>query len=107
MKAPRGSRLLNLRQMAYQYERLSFRTDDNSEAGQCLRVIFDNGTENNMLMHSLKRALQKDDSGRRITEATAGPLVTNKTIDGDEASGTIYVLLSESQLSVVRVFGTD
>ena len=35
-----------------------------------LRVIFDNGTENNMLRRSLQRALHKDEAGRRITEPT-------------------------------------
>ncbi|MCF6316549.1 MAG: hypothetical protein L3J30_09765, partial [Marinosulfonomonas sp.] len=33
MKAPRGSRLPNLRQMAYQPKRLWLRSDDNSGAG--------------------------------------------------------------------------
>ena len=66
-----------------------------------MRVIFDNGTESNMLMRSLQRALHKDDAGRRITEPTAGPLFANKTADGDEASGTIYVLRSKSSLPLV------
>ena len=66
-----------------------------------LRVIFDNGTESNMLMRSLQRALNKDEAGRRITEATAGPLFSDQTIDGDEASGTIYVLRSKSDQLVV------
>lgn len=62
-----------------------------------LRVIFDNGTQSEMLMRSLERALQKDEAGRRISDPSAGPLFTNETIDGDEASGTIYVLRSNSQ----------
>lgn len=33
------------------------------------RVIFDNGTESNMLMRSLERALNKDEVGRRIAGA--------------------------------------
>ena len=66
-----------------------------------LRVIFDNGTENNMLMRSLQRALHKDAAGRRITDATAGPLFAGQTTDGDEASGTIYVLRSQSNLPFV------
>lgn len=66
-----------------------------------LRVIFDNGTESNMLMRSLQRALNKDEAGRRITEPTAGPLFTDETIDGDEASGTIYVLRSKSDIPLV------
>jgi hypothetical protein len=66
-----------------------------------LRVIFDNGTESNMLMRSLQRALNKDEAGRRITEPTAGPLFTDQTIDGDEASGTIYVLRSKADHPLV------
>jgi hypothetical protein len=66
-----------------------------------LRVIFDNGTESNMLMRSLQRALNKDDAGRRVTEPSAGPLFSDQTIDGDEASGTIYVLRSKSDHPLV------
>ncbi len=66
-----------------------------------LRVIFDNGTESNMLMRSLQRSLHKDEAGRRITDPTAGPLFADQTIDGDEASGTIYVLRSKSDLPIV------
>jgi hypothetical protein len=66
-----------------------------------LRVIFDNGTESNMLMRSLQRALNKDEAGRRITEPNAGPLFSDQMIDGDEASGTIYVLRSKSEHPLV------
>lgn len=66
-----------------------------------LRVIFDNGTESNLLMRSLQRALNKDEAGRRITDPTAGPLFADHTADGDEASGTIYVLRSKSSLPIV------
>ena len=66
-----------------------------------LRVIFDNGTESNMLMRSLQRALNKDEAGRRITDPVAGPLFAGQTTDGDEASGTIYVLRSKSDLPLV------
>lgn len=67
-----------------------------------LRVIFDNGTESNMLMRSLQRALHKDDAGRRITDPSAGPLFADQTANGDEASGTIYVLRSKSELPIVK-----
>lgn len=67
-----------------------------------LRVIFDNGTESNMLLRSLQRALHKDEAGRRITDSSAGPLFTDQTADGDEASGTIYVLRSKSDLPLVK-----
>lgn len=61
-----------------------------------LRVIFDNGTENNLLMRSLQRALHKDESGRRVTDPVAGPLFADQATEDDLASGTIYVLRSKS-----------
>ncbi len=61
-----------------------------------LRVIFDNGTESNLLMRSLQKALQQDPTGRRILEPAAGPLFAHEADDGDEPSGTIYVLRSKS-----------
>lgn len=66
-----------------------------------LRVIFDNGTESNMLMRSLQRALNKDDAGRRITDPEAGPLFSGEREDDDKASGTIYVLRSKSDHPLV------
>ena len=66
-----------------------------------LRVIFDNGTQSNMLMRSLQRALNKDEAGRRITDPTAGPLFSDDAAEGDEASGTIYVLRSQSDHPMV------
>lgn len=62
-----------------------------------MRVIYDNGTESRALMRSFQRALYKEENaGRRITDPTAGPLFSDQTTDGDEASGTIYVLRSKS-----------
>lgn len=75
--------------------------NDQGRTDARLRVIFDNGTESNMLMRSLQRSLNKDEAGRRITEPTAGPLFSDQTIDGDEASGTIYVLRSKSDHPLV------
>lgn len=66
-----------------------------------LRVIFDNGTESNMLMRSLQRALNKDEAGRRITDPVAGPLFSGEHGEDDQASGTIYVLRSQSDHPVV------
>ena len=62
-----------------------------------LRVIFDNGTESNMLMRSLQRALHKDEAGRRITDPVAGPLFSGQYAADDQAAGTIYVLRSKSE----------
>lgn len=61
-----------------------------------LRVVFDNGTESNMLMRSLQRALHKDDAGRRISDPSAGPLFSDERDEEDLESGTIYVLRSKS-----------
>jgi hypothetical protein len=66
-----------------------------------LRVIFDNGTQSNMLMRSLQRALNKDDAGRRITDPVAGPLFSDEPEHGDQASGIIYVLRSKSDHPIV------
>ena len=66
-----------------------------------LRLIFDNGTESNMLMRSLQRALNKDEAGRRITDPVAGPLFSGEYGEDDQASGTIYVLRSKSDHPLV------
>lgn len=66
-----------------------------------LRVIFDNGTESNMLMRSLERALQKDEAGRRIDDNSVGPLFAGEADEGDLVSGTIYVLRSKSDIPYI------
>ena len=68
----------------------------NGETDARLRVIYSNGTESNLLLRSLQRALYKDEAGRRITEPVAGPLFTDNEDEDDQASGTIYVLRSKS-----------
>lgn len=73
----------------------------NGELDARLRVIYSNGTESDLLLRSLQRALYKDEAGRRITEPSAGPLFDDRTGDGDRASGTIYVLRSKSDHPVV------
>lgn len=73
----------------------------NGETDARLRVIYSNGTESDLLLRSLQRALYKDEAGRRITEPSAGPLFEDQTGDGDQASGTIYVLRSKSDNPVV------
>jgi len=88
-------------QKAYVAEKGETTINDQGRTDARLRVIFDNGTESSMLMRSLQRALNKDEAGRRITEPTAGPLFSDQTIDGDEASGTIYVLRSKSDHPLV------
>ncbi|MGB0844972.1 MAG: GIY-YIG nuclease family protein [Alphaproteobacteria bacterium] len=66
-----------------------------------MRVIYSNGTESNILLRSLQRAIYKDEASRMISEPTAGPLFSDQTINGDEESGTIYVLRSKSDHPIV------
>lgn len=66
-----------------------------------LRVIYDNGTESNVLSRSFQRALHRDRSGRLVTDPVAGPLFTDVPENGDLATGTIYVLRSKSEHPVV------
>ena len=73
------------------------------------RVIYDNGTESNLLLRSLKKALWRDPAGRRIMPAghdphplftaadfEAEPIFVDAPAFDDELSGMLYVLRSES-----------
>lgn len=88
-------------QKAYVAEAGETFTNAQGKSDARLRVIFDNGTESNLLMRSLQRALNKDEAGRRITDPVAGPLFSGSQADDDQASGTIYVLRSKSDNPVV------
>ncbi|MBY5355751.1 GIY-YIG nuclease family protein [Rhizobium leguminosarum] len=68
----------------------------NGETDARLRVIYSNGTESDLLLRSLQRALYKDEAGRRISDPSAGPLFSDRSDEGDEASGLVYVLQSKS-----------
>lgn len=73
----------------------------NGKENARLRVIYDNGTESNLLLHSLGSALYKDEMGRRVTDPQAGPLFAQDDSKGTE-SGTIYVLRSHSDLPAIQ-----
>ena len=83
-------------QIAYIAEVGELTQDAYSKWDARLRIIFDNGTESNILLRSLQKALYKDESGRRITDPNAGPLFDDIVEDSDIESGTIYVLRSKS-----------
>ena len=73
----------------------------NGETDARLRVIYSNGTESNLLLRSLQRALyEKEKGGRWVTEPTAGPLFAEAKPAPTEpeqlAAGTLYVLRSRS-----------
>jgi hypothetical protein len=75
-----------------------------------LRLIYGNGTESNLLMRSLQKALTQDGNGRRLSEPDAGPLfgpLFGDTAEPDDIeTGTIYVLAQPIQASV-RVRAPD
>jgi hypothetical protein len=73
----------------------------NGESDARLRVIYSNGTESNLLLRSLQRALYKDEASRRVSEPNAGPLFSSASEADDLASGTIYVLRSKSNNPIV------
>lgn len=88
-------------QKAYVAEKGELFKQDYGDWDARLRVVFDNGTESNLLIRSLHRAMSKDATSRTISDPVAGPLFSDATVDGDEASGIIYVLRSKSDLPVV------
>ena len=73
----------------------------NGQTDARLRVVYSNGTESNLLLRSLQRALYKDEAGRRITAAEAGPLFAESAGEDDRESGTVYVLRSRSDHPIV------
>ena len=62
-----------------------------------LRVVYDNGTESDILLRSLQRALNKDNASRRITEPGFGLLFSEVEEEDDLETGHIYVLRSKSE----------
>ena len=72
-----------------------FRTGNN-EPDARLRVVYSNGTESNLLMRSLQRALYKDENARMLTGTDMGPLFGDAPEPDDIETGTIYVLRSLS-----------
>lgn len=76
----------------------------NAETNARLRVIYSNGTESDLLLRSLQRALYKDSegkAGRRLVKVDDGPLFSDEASDDDQESGTIYVVRSKSDLPIV------
>jgi hypothetical protein len=67
-----------------------------------LRVIFDNGTESNMLMTSFQRAILKDTASRQLSDLKLGALFSDQTDESDTQSGLIYVLRSKSDHPIIK-----
>jgi hypothetical protein len=83
-------------QLAYVAEVGEIIRAPNGASDARLRVIYANGTESNLLLRSLQRALYKDETGRRLTDPDLGPLFGGSTEPDDIGTGTIYVLRSRS-----------
>lgn len=83
-------------QIAYVAEEHEHFTTQYERRDSRLRVIYDNGTEGEILQRSLQRALHRDKLARLISEPSAGPLFGDTIEPEDIASGTIYVLRSNS-----------
>jgi len=66
-----------------------------------LRVIYDNGTESDVLQRSLQRALHRDPAARFVSSLEIGPLFADEPGQGELTSGSIYVLRSKSDHPVV------
>jgi len=67
-----------------------------------LRVVFDNGTESNLLLRSLARALYKDETGRRILRRDNTFDAMQGITHHDKRTGLIYILRSLSQDPTLR-----
>ena len=89
-------------QTAYVAEVGEFFPAPNGSTDARLRVIYANGTESDLLLRSMQRALYKDETSRIISNPGAGPLFSGTVEDEDASSGTIYVLRSKSDLPVVK-----
>lgn len=83
-------------QVAYVAEEKGEFTTKYDRRDMRLRVIYDNGTESEVLQRSLQRALHRDKVARLISEPTAGPLFGDNAEPDDIETGTIYVLRSLS-----------
>ena len=91
-------------QIAYVAEKLADGKESDGRPNPRLRVIFDNGTEADLLLRSLNRSLYPDGDapmGRRLIKLDDGPLFGDSAEPEDVATGTIYVLRSKSTLPYV------
>ena len=78
----------------------TFKTSTDSKDAR-LRAIYSNGTESDLLLRSMQRALYKDEASRIISDPVAGPLFSGEAEADDLPSGTIYVLRSKSNTPLV------
>jgi len=72
-----------------------------SDDGNVTRILVpgthDNGTENDMPLRTVQRALNEDQASRRITDPSMGSLFSDEEDGEDPAAGNIYILRSLSE----------
>jgi hypothetical protein len=79
------------------------REKKNNKTNARLHLIFENGTESEMLMRSLAVELYKDPNGRRVMVNSERALDSMANIsEEDQSTGYIYVLKSLSENSEIR-----
>ncbi len=100
----RGNLFIAGGQVAYVAQALEDGKTNDGRPNPRLRIIFDNGTEADLLLRSLARSLYPDGDappGRRLIKLDDGPLFGDNAEPEDVATGTIYVLRSKSTLPYV------
>lgn len=71
--------------------------DSQGRANPRLRVIYENGTESNLLLRSLNRALYKDETGRKVIQDAKSVEDRLQGISHkDKRSGLIYIVTTKS-----------
>lgn len=89
-------------QMAYIAEIGESFKAPNGEEDARLRVIYSNSMESNILLRSLIRAMYKDETSRFVTDPKLGGLFSDQSSEDDVATGTIYVLRSQSDHPTIQ-----
>ena len=81
--------------LAYVYDTGELKRNKSGDLNSRLRVIFENGTESNMLLRSLAKLLY--DNGQIVLDENSDLPILNQLNEDDSASGYIYVLKSLSE----------
>jgi hypothetical protein len=80
-----------------------YQEDEGGRYNPRLRVIFENGTESNLLLRSLARALYKDDNGRRLLRDAESIVERfNNITHKDKRSGVVYIVTTKSKNPVLN-----
>ena len=68
-----------------------------------MRVIFENGTESNLLLRSLGKRLWLDETGRKIVRQTNTLIDDSNTVsDQDKRAGQIYIVTTKSENPILK-----